>query len=51
MPINESNWPALARLKPNNAQGEYYLTDVIADFVSQGAELPTLSRDPAWLEG
>ncbi len=37
--------PALARLKPNNAQGEYYLTDVIADFVSQGAELPTLTLD------
>ncbi|MFT4511561.1 MAG: bifunctional UDP-N-acetylglucosamine pyrophosphorylase/glucosamine-1-phosphate N-acetyltransferase [Planctomycetota bacterium] len=33
--------PALARLQPNNAQGEYYLTDVIADFVSQGEVLPT----------
>jgi len=33
--------PALSRLKPNNAQGEYYLTDVIADFVSQGEVLPT----------
>lgn len=33
--------PALARLQPNNAQGEYYLTDVIADFVSQGQVLPT----------
>jgi len=34
--------PALANLKPNNAQGEYYLTDVIADFVAQGEVLPTL---------
>ncbi len=34
--------PALAKLQPNNAQGEYYLTDVIADFVAQGAEVPTL---------
>lgn len=33
--------PALLRLQPNNAQGEYYLTDVIADFVSQGEVLPT----------
>lgn len=33
--------PALERLQPNNAQGEYYLTDVIADFVSQGEVLPT----------
>lgn len=32
---------ALERLQPNNAQGEYYLTDVIADFVSQGEVLPT----------
>lgn len=34
--------PALARLQPNNAQGEYYLTDVIADFVAAGEVLPTL---------
>ncbi|MFN3241678.1 MAG: bifunctional N-acetylglucosamine-1-phosphate uridyltransferase/glucosamine-1-phosphate acetyltransferase [Planctomycetota bacterium] len=34
--------PALANLQPNNAQGEYYLTDVIADFVSQGEILPTM---------
>lgn len=37
--------PALAALQPNNAQGEYYLTDVIADFVSQGEVLPTLEAD------
>lgn len=34
--------PALERLQPNNAQGEYYLTDVIADFVASGETLPTL---------
>ncbi|MCB9879924.1 MAG: NTP transferase domain-containing protein [Planctomycetes bacterium] len=39
---SEALRPALARLQPNNAQGEYYLTDCIADFVAGGAELPTL---------
>jgi len=34
--------PALANLKPTNAQGEYYLTDVISDFVAQGEVLPTM---------
>ena len=37
--------PALAGLQPNNAQGEYYLTDVIADFVAKGEVLPTLEAD------
>ena len=37
--------PALAALQPNNAQGEYYLTDVIADFVARGELLPTLEAD------
>ena len=39
--------PSLAQLKPNNAQGEYYLTDVIAQFVAQGHEVPTLEADDA----
>lgn len=39
--------PALAQLKPNNAQGEYYLTDVIAQFVAQGHEVPTLEAEDA----
>jgi bifunctional UDP-N-acetylglucosamine pyrophosphorylase / glucosamine-1-phosphate N-acetyltransferase len=44
--------PALARLQPNNAQGEYYLTDVIADFVAQGEELPTAeAADIAEVQG
>jgi len=30
-------WPALDRLQPDNAQGEYYLTDVIALLASAGA--------------
>lgn len=34
--------PALARLQPNNAQGEYYLTDVVADFVAAGQPVETL---------
>lgn len=44
--------PALARLEPNNAQGEYYLTDVIADFVSGGEVLPTMeAADLAEVQG
>ncbi len=39
--------PALAQLKPNNAQGEYYLTDVIAQFVAMGHEVPTLEAEDA----
>ncbi|QGP92068.1 Bifunctional protein GlmU [Neomoorella glycerini] len=35
-------WPALARLKPDNDQGEYYLTDVVAMAVSQGLRVETL---------
>jgi bifunctional UDP-N-acetylglucosamine pyrophosphorylase / glucosamine-1-phosphate N-acetyltransferase len=29
-------WPALHRLRPENAQGELYLTDTIRDLVSEG---------------
>ncbi|MEC7726095.1 MAG: NTP transferase domain-containing protein [Planctomycetota bacterium] len=44
--------PALARLQPNNAQGEYYLTDVIADFVRDGEVLPTMEAvDLAEVQG
>ena len=39
--------PALAGLKPNNAQGELYLTDCIAQFVAAGREVPTLEADSA----
>lgn len=37
--------PALTTLKPNNAQGEYYLTDVIAQFVAAGREVPTVEAE------
>lgn len=44
--------PALARLTPNNAQGEYYITDVIADFVAHGEVLPTMeAHDIAEVQG
>ncbi|MEI6502560.1 MAG: bifunctional UDP-N-acetylglucosamine diphosphorylase/glucosamine-1-phosphate N-acetyltransferase GlmU [Armatimonadota bacterium] len=36
---------ALGRLKPDNAQGEYYLTDVIADFVAHGEPVAALPCD------
>ena len=42
---SEALRPALQRLQPTNAQGEYYLTDVIGDFVGQGLELPTLEAE------
>ena len=37
--------PALEKLKPTNAQGEYYLTDVIAQFVAQGKEPATMTLE------
>ncbi len=37
--------PALQNLRPNNAQGEYYLTDVIAQFVQDGNDVPTLEAE------
>ncbi|MGE3354952.1 MAG: bifunctional N-acetylglucosamine-1-phosphate uridyltransferase/glucosamine-1-phosphate acetyltransferase [Planctomycetota bacterium] len=37
--------PALEALTNDNAQGEYYLTDVIAQFVQQGREVPTLEAE------
>lgn len=49
---SEALRPALAKLSPNNAQGEYYLTDVIADFVEQGQILPTMEAvDLAEVQG
>src|SRR5262249_43254111 len=32
-------WPALERVRPNNDQGEYYLTDVIGILVRAGARV------------
>lgn len=43
---------ALARLRPNNAQGEYYLTDVVGNLVSAGLTVAALAAaDPAEVMG
>lgn len=43
---------ALGRLRPDNAQGEYYLTDVIADFVAHNEPVAALSApDPVEVMG
>jgi bifunctional UDP-N-acetylglucosamine pyrophosphorylase/glucosamine-1-phosphate N-acetyltransferase len=34
-------WPALARLRADNAQGEYYLTDIVASAVEAGDRVET----------
>ncbi len=39
--------PALAALEPKNAQGEYYLTDVIALLVGAGRRVHALAADAA----
>jgi bifunctional UDP-N-acetylglucosamine pyrophosphorylase / glucosamine-1-phosphate N-acetyltransferase len=38
-------WSSLARLKPDNAQGEYYLTDVIALLVAEGKPVELVITD------
>lgn len=38
----------LKGLQPNNAQGEYYLTDIIALAVSEGVPVYTCSPDAPW---
>jgi bifunctional UDP-N-acetylglucosamine pyrophosphorylase/glucosamine-1-phosphate N-acetyltransferase len=41
-------WPALAEVRPDNDQGEYYLTDVIARLVRAGARVAGVPvGDPA----
>lgn len=45
-------WPALAEIRPENAQGEYYLTDVIALFCRQGEVVQAvLCTDPEEILG
>ncbi|MBL8749884.1 MAG: bifunctional N-acetylglucosamine-1-phosphate uridyltransferase/glucosamine-1-phosphate acetyltransferase [Planctomycetes bacterium] len=39
--------PALAGLRADNAQGEYYLTDAVASFAQRGLEVPTLEVEDA----
>ena len=43
---NLKKW--LKNLKPNNAQGEYYLTDIISLAVSEGVPVMTSSPDASW---
>jgi len=38
----------LKNIKPNNAQGEYYLTDIISLAVSEGVPILTSSPDAPW---
>jgi bifunctional UDP-N-acetylglucosamine pyrophosphorylase/glucosamine-1-phosphate N-acetyltransferase len=38
-------WPALARLRADNAQGEYYLTDIVAMAVDAGERVHTRAVD------
>jgi bifunctional UDP-N-acetylglucosamine pyrophosphorylase/glucosamine-1-phosphate N-acetyltransferase len=45
-------WPALERLKPENAQGELYLTDTVRDLVAAGEKVAVhTAEDPAEVEG
>lgn len=45
-------WKELARLQPNNAQGEYYLTDVVKSAVENGLVVSTVETlDPIEAEG
>jgi bifunctional UDP-N-acetylglucosamine pyrophosphorylase/glucosamine-1-phosphate N-acetyltransferase len=39
-------WDRLARLKNENAQGEYYLTDLVAMAFEEGLKIPTVSIPP-----
>ncbi|MEK7452095.1 MAG: bifunctional UDP-N-acetylglucosamine diphosphorylase/glucosamine-1-phosphate N-acetyltransferase GlmU, partial [Patescibacteria group bacterium] len=39
-------WDRLARLKNENAQGEYYLTDLVAMAFEEGIEISTVSIPP-----
>jgi bifunctional UDP-N-acetylglucosamine pyrophosphorylase / glucosamine-1-phosphate N-acetyltransferase len=45
-------WPALARLQPDNAQGELYLTDTVRDLAAAGERVAVhRAEDPAECEG
>ncbi|HSB38670.1 MAG TPA: bifunctional UDP-N-acetylglucosamine diphosphorylase/glucosamine-1-phosphate N-acetyltransferase GlmU [Gaiellaceae bacterium] len=45
-------WPALERLRPENAQGELYLTDTVRDLVAAGERVAVhRAEDPAQCEG
>jgi bifunctional UDP-N-acetylglucosamine pyrophosphorylase/glucosamine-1-phosphate N-acetyltransferase len=42
---------ALASLKPNNAQGEYYLTDIVSFATKQGQRVVGVPSNPAVMDG
>src|SRR5262245_13448279 len=45
-------WPALDKVRPNNDQGEYYLTDVIGILARAGAKVEAVvAADPAEASG
>ncbi|MEX2211153.1 MAG: bifunctional UDP-N-acetylglucosamine diphosphorylase/glucosamine-1-phosphate N-acetyltransferase GlmU [Gaiellaceae bacterium] len=45
-------WPALERLEPHNAQGEFYLTDVVRLLVEEGDDVAVhRADDPQAIEG
>ena len=45
-------WPALERLRPENAQGELYLTDTVRDLAADGERVAVhTAEDPAEVEG
>jgi bifunctional UDP-N-acetylglucosamine pyrophosphorylase/glucosamine-1-phosphate N-acetyltransferase len=45
-------WPALDRLRPENAQGELYLTDTVRDLVGSGERIAVhAAENPAEAEG
>ena len=45
-------WPALERLRPENAQGELYLTDTVRDLAAAGERVAVhTADDPAEVEG
>ncbi len=37
----------LAEMKPNNAQGQYYLTDIVAALATRGGDIRTVTTGPA----
>ena len=42
---------ALASLKPNNAQGEYYLTDIVSFATQRGLRVAAVPSNPAVMDG
>ncbi len=48
----EKLWPAVERLRPENAQGELYLTDTVRDLAAAGERVAVhKAEDPAEAEG